>query len=161
MGIVLSDLPNGCDDYGYYAAVTKDFNTPGQYAGAWAAVFPEEFWETAIILRTADPNVTLAGQRFDVVPANRTLEKQRQTYARITHNKAHRDLAWFDGTAPSTDYFSEYLTIDGNLELYAHKPQQVIKGAIGSATINTATENASGSVLIHFKATYCPAADLP
>ena len=160
VGIVLTDLPDGCDDYGFYAAASENLSTPAEYTSAWAAVFPAGFWETALVLRTADPSVSLSGQRYKGVAANRTLTEQGQTYGRITHNKALRDDAWFDGSAPETDYFDEYITVDGNLEIDLHRPQQLIKGTMGASTANTKTGNPSGLLVIHFKATFCPNGDL-
>jgi len=153
--IILTDLKDGCQDYGYYLEATDDVEGANTFAEAWAAVFPPDFWEIAIILRVADSEVSLDGSEILGISWDETLQERNQGFASITHNKTFRDAAYFDATGPSSDYLTEYVTEGGRIEINKHLPESFIRGEFGTQVVDTENGNNKGLVRFQFNAPFC------
>ena len=160
IGIVMSSLGDGCQDYAFYQTAIQGLDSPSEQASAWQAVFPEDFWEVGIVLRTGSPTQSLSGSTLTGIPRNKSLDGRGQAYSRITHNLNHRDEAWFDGSGQAGVYIDEFISNGGQLEIVEHTPNSTIRGNFGTAFIDNLEDVQAGVLDIHFKATFCPEADL-
>lgn len=160
IGIVMSSLGDGCQDYAYYQTAIQGLDGVTEQASAWQAVFPDAFWEVGIILRTGPPTQPLAGSTFTGIPRTKSLDGRGQGYARITHNLIHRDEGWFDGTGQASVYMDEFISNGGQIEISEHTPNSSIRGRFGTAFIDNLDDVQAGVLDIHFKASFCPEADL-
>jgi hypothetical protein len=158
LGVVLSSLPDGCADYGYYFTASRDLTSPTQLASAWGAVFPADFWEVGALLRTGPPADVLTGQQLDGIPWDAPLTDRATATGSVVHHTKRRDEAFWDGTANTADYWSKYQFNGGHVSIETHLPGQRIQGTY---TVSTVVEgDASGVLEIDFSAVFCPEADL-
>ena len=158
LGIVLSSLTDGCADYGYYFTASRDLSSPEQLSSAWGAVFPREFWEVGILLRTGPPSDVMTGQNMDGVPWDAPLNERGTATGEVVHHVKSRDGAYWDGTADAAEYFTDYQFNGGNLWVDSHAPGQRIQGTY---TVSTVEEgDARGVLEIGFNAVFCPEADM-
>ncbi len=153
--VILSDLKDSCQDYGYYIEATKDMEAADDLAGAWAAIFPPDFWEIAIIMRVEDPAVPLDGAHVTGLDWDETLEERNHGFATFVHNKTFRDSAYFDGTGPTSDYLDDYLSRGGRIEVDKHLPGSMIRGNFGTEVVDAEDGEHVGLVRMNFKAPFC------
>jgi len=159
VGVVLSSLKTGCEDYGFYLTASEGLDSGVELASAWSAVFPPDFWEVAMVLRTGDPASALTGQTYKGIGWDVPLDNRGEVYGRATHNLALRDANFYDGVSPASNYYIDYLSNGGSMEIKSHVPGQELKGTFGTGFVQS-DGSPSGIVNIHFKAVYCPEADL-
>jgi hypothetical protein len=153
--VVLSDLKDACQDYGYYLESTKDMAGADDFASAWAAVFPPDFWEIALILRVGDSAVPLDGSQFVGIDWDETLDERSHGFASIVHNRALRDSAYFDGSGPASDYLDGYLSRGGRIEIAKHIPGSSLRGEFGTEIVDRDEGATKGLVQMKFDAAFC------
>lgn len=157
-GVVLSSLPEGCADYGYFHTLTRDLTSPEQLSSAWTAVFPPDFWEVGILLRTGPASEGIAGSVYEGIRWDAGLEDRGTVTGEVRHVTRHQDELYWDGTAPAEDYGTTFDLHAGELRVSRHEPGQRLEG-----TYTTSTQyqgEATGVLDIRFNAVFCPEADL-
>jgi len=153
--VVMTDLKNGCQDYGFYLESTDEMVEADDLASAWAAVFPPDFWEVAIILRVSDAAVPLDGVQLVGIDWDETLEQRNHGFASVVHNRAMRDAAFFDGSGPTDDYLDGYLSRGGRVEISKHVPGSFIRGNFGTEMVDREEGETKGLVKMKFNAAFC------
>ena len=153
--VILSDLKDACQDYGYYLESTKDMEGADDFASAWAAVFPPDFWEVAIIFRVADSQVPLDGAQLVGLDWDETLDQRNHGFASFVHNRAIRDASFFDGSGPTSDYLDGYVSRGGRIEITKHIPGSYIRGNFGTEVVDREEGETKGLVKMKFNAPFC------
>jgi hypothetical protein len=160
IGVVLSTLKTGCEDYGFYHTAAAGMDGPAELASAWGAVFPPDFWEVAIVMRTGDPAAELTGQVYSGTAWDAPLDNRGEAYVRATQNHRLRDETFYNGGGVAAEYYTDHLSNAGDLEITSHQPGQKLNGTFGTGFVLASDGSASGIVNISFKAVFCPEADL-
>jgi hypothetical protein len=153
--VVMSDLKDACQDYGYYLESTKDMAGADDFASAWAAVFPADFWEIAVILRVGDSEVPLDGAQLVGIDWDETLDERSHGFASLVHNRALRDAAYFDGSGPTSDYLDSYVSRGGRIEIAKHIPGSSLRGEFGTEIVDRDEGETKGIVQMKFNAVFC------
>lgn len=151
MAIVLSSEPNACRLYEYFLDQTIAGGWRG-YTIGWQKTFPDNFWQVSLVLRTSSFDGTLEGQTFSGLTWDALPEQTGQAYGRVVHYVQHPR----PDSPDNTDWFVEYLSNGGSLEIDKHEPGERLKGTFTAPFVDPTDGSARGEIDLKFDARVCP-----
>ncbi len=151
MTVVLSSEPNACRLYEYFLSQVSH-SAWRSYSIAWQKTFPENFWEVALVLRTASFDGSIEGQTLEGLPWDAVPEATNKAYARTVHYVQHPSPEAPD----NTDWYVEYFSNGGSLTIDKHDPGEVLKGTFSGSFVDPTDGAERGSLDLSFEASVCP-----
>ncbi|MFT4621696.1 MAG: hypothetical protein ACI8PZ_000348 [Myxococcota bacterium] len=152
IAIVLSSEPNACRLYEYFLDEADASTGWRGYSIGWQKTFPDNFWQVSLVLRTGAFDGTIGGQTFTGIPWDAVPEQNGQAYGRIVHYVQHPR----PDAPDSTDWFVEYLSAGGTLEIGTHEPGERLEGRFTAPFVDPADGAARGDLDLKFDARVCP-----
>lgn len=151
----MSSIEDACEKTEIVLAAQDATDEPTDLAAAWSLVYPEDFWEVTVVLRTDDVNDTAAGDRFIGASWDGENEASGSAFANLTHFLRPHDEAFWAGVGEYERYQDLYYTDGGELDIDIHVPGDRIAGYFDADVADWDDGDVQGEVGINFDARRC------
>lgn len=155
MLVWMSSAEDACESAEIVLAAQDATDDPAELADIWSMIYPDDFWEVTVVLRTADIDDSAVGERFDGVPWDVDNGEAGDAFASFTHFLRPQDEDFWSGEGSYDRYQDLYYTDRGELEIDIHTPGARLGGFFEADVADWDDGDRQGEVRINFDAERC------
>ena len=153
--VVISEVPNACETDVALWEELVEADDAEDLEEIWETYMPEDFWSFDLYLRVGDPSDSLAGEVVEGVGWDNGLDDDGQMYAFITHFTDLLDQEFWAGLEDDEDYFDQWYSDGGDLEIRSHNPDDKIAATFTTEAAQIDDGDNDGDVTVRFSAKRC------